>query len=223
MTLREDGPTVTEPEYADWRTFEALSLTPILEQALDLFNENGYHGTTVRQIARRVGVTVPALYYHHESKEAILVALFELQMRELNDRAEAAACDAGADDVVAQFSNVVEAIVLYMTHRVRHVCLDTELRHVSADSRSRYAATRKRLELMVIDLVTEGVATGEFHATHVAETARALLGMCQSIPRWYQSGGALTPDQVAARYVDIALHTVGGSAARARLTSFWTP
>jgi hypothetical protein len=33
--------------------------------------------------------------------------------------------------------------------------------------------------------------------------------MCQSIPRWYQPGGALTPEQIAARYVDIALHTVG--------------
>jgi AcrR family transcriptional regulator len=205
---RENGTIATEPMFADWRTFEALPLTPILEQALELFNENGYHGTTVRQIARRVGVTVPALYYHHESKEAVLVALFELQMRELNDRAEAAAREAG-DDVVAQFSNVVEAIVLYMTNRVRHVGLDTELRHVSVDSRSRYAATRKRLELMVIDVVSEGVAVGAFSATNVAETVRALLGMFQSIPRWYQSGGALTPEHVAERYVDIALHTVG--------------
>jgi AcrR family transcriptional regulator len=208
VTLREDGPTVTEPVYTDWRTFEALPLTPILEQALDLFNENGYHGTTVRQIARRVGVTVPALYYHHESKEAVLVALFEMQMRELNDRAEAAAREAG-DDVVAQFSNVVEAIVLYMTYRVRHVSLDTELRHVSVDSRSRYAATRKRLELMMIDLVADGVARDVFHSGDVPETVRALLGMCQSIPRWFQLGGALTPEQVAGRYVDIALHTVG--------------
>jgi hypothetical protein len=48
-----------------------------------------------------------------------------------------------------------------------------------------------------------------FHSRDVPETVRALLGMCQSIPRWFQLGGALTPEQVADRYVDIALHTVG--------------
>ncbi len=94
------------------------------------------------------------------------MALFEMQMRELNDRAEAAAREAG-DDVVAQFSNVVEAIVLYMTYRVRHVSLDTELRHVSADSRSRYAASRKRLELMLVDLVADCVARDVFHSGDV--------------------------------------------------------
>ncbi|MFZ2175495.1 MAG: TetR/AcrR family transcriptional regulator [Rhodococcus sp. (in: high G+C Gram-positive bacteria)] len=192
----------------DWRTFEPLPLTPILEHALDAFNENGYHGTTVREIARRVGVTVPALYYHHESKESVLVALFEASMRELNDRAESAADEAG-DDPADRFGNVVEAIVLYMTYRSRHVALDSELRHISHESRSRYAATRKRLELMMIDLVADGVSRGVFTTSDTAETVRALLGMCQHIPRWYQPGGALTPEQIATRYIDIALHTVG--------------
>lgn len=198
----------TESVSVGWRTFEALPLTPILEQALEAFNENGYHGTTVREIARRVGVTVPALYYHHESKEALLVALFDLSIRELNDRAEAAAAEAG-EDVVARFANVIEAIILYMTYRARHVALDSELRHVSADSRSRYAASRKTLEIMLIDLIAEGSDSGEFSITDAPETARALLGMCQSIPRWYRVGGVLGPEQVAARYVDIALRTVG--------------
>lgn len=58
-----------------WREPGPLALTPILTAALDAFYDNGYHATSVRDIARRVQVTVPALYYHHENKEALLVEL----------------------------------------------------------------------------------------------------------------------------------------------------
>jgi AcrR family transcriptional regulator len=47
----------------------------ILDVALDFFTEQGYDGTSLRQIAERLGVTKAALYYHFESKEDILMAL----------------------------------------------------------------------------------------------------------------------------------------------------
>ncbi|MCJ0907167.1 TetR/AcrR family transcriptional regulator [Rhodococcus sp. ARC_M6] len=191
-----------------WRSFPPLPMSDILRHSLELFDENGYHGTTVRQIANRVGVTVPALYYHHASKEAVLVALFEVSMEELNTRTEAAEEEAG-EDPVARFSLVVEAIVLYMTHRSHHAALDTEIRHVSPESRSRYAASRKRLELLMRKIVNDGAASGDFSVTDTDETVRAILGMCQSLPRWFQTGGPMTPSQLAEKYVDIALHTVG--------------
>ena len=43
----------------------------ILDAALDLFIEQGYDKTSLREIAERVGVTKAALYYHFESKEEI--------------------------------------------------------------------------------------------------------------------------------------------------------
>lgn len=192
----------------EWRTFPQVPTTDILRHALELFDENGYHGTTVRQIALRVGVTVPALYYHHASKEAVLVALFEVSMNELNTRTEAAVHEAG-DGAVPRFAYLVEAIVLYMTHRARHAALDTEIRHVSPASRSRYAASRKRLELLMREVVGDGASSGDFSVADIGETVRAILGMCQSIPRWFQPDGPLTPEQIAQKYVDIALNTVG--------------
>jgi AcrR family transcriptional regulator len=44
----------------------------ILDAALAVFGEKGYEAGTMREIARRVGVTEPAIYRHYESKEAIL-------------------------------------------------------------------------------------------------------------------------------------------------------
>jgi AcrR family transcriptional regulator len=47
----------------------------ILDVALDLFVEQGYEKTSLREIAERVGVTKAALYYHFQSKEDIVLTL----------------------------------------------------------------------------------------------------------------------------------------------------
>jgi AcrR family transcriptional regulator len=49
----------------------------IQHAALDLFTEQGYEKTSLREIAERIGVTKAALYYHFKTKEDILTALFE--------------------------------------------------------------------------------------------------------------------------------------------------
>jgi AcrR family transcriptional regulator len=47
----------------------------ILDVALDLFTEQGYDQTSLREIAEQLGFTKAALYYHFASKEAIFMAL----------------------------------------------------------------------------------------------------------------------------------------------------
>jgi AcrR family transcriptional regulator len=57
---------------------EPISLSTrdrILDVALDLFTEQGFDGTSLRQIAEQLGVTKAALYYHFTSKDDILMAL----------------------------------------------------------------------------------------------------------------------------------------------------
>lgn len=49
----------------------------ILEAALELFTEQGFDKTSLREVAERVGVTKAALYYHFRSKEELLSSLVE--------------------------------------------------------------------------------------------------------------------------------------------------
>ncbi len=48
----------------------------ILEQAHQLFLQQGYHGTSMRQIAQRAGIALGAIYNHFPGKEAIFEAIF---------------------------------------------------------------------------------------------------------------------------------------------------
>ena len=48
----------------------------IQDVALELFSEQGYEKTSLREIAERLDVTKAALYYHFKTKEDILVSIF---------------------------------------------------------------------------------------------------------------------------------------------------
>ena len=61
----------------------------ILDTALDLFIEQGYDKTSLREIAERVGVTKAALYYHFSSKEEIVRTLVQPIFEHIGPMAEA--------------------------------------------------------------------------------------------------------------------------------------
>lgn len=49
----------------------------ILLTALNLFQSNGYHGTSMRQIAKQAGVALGGIYNHFSSKDALFLAVLE--------------------------------------------------------------------------------------------------------------------------------------------------
>ncbi|MFF3839205.1 TetR/AcrR family transcriptional regulator [Streptomyces sp. NPDC001930] len=57
----------------------------IQDVALDLFAEQGYEKTSLREIAERLDVTKAALYYHFKTKEDILIGIFEDLTRPMDD------------------------------------------------------------------------------------------------------------------------------------------
>lgn len=68
----------------------------LLESALELFAEHGYAGTSVKAIAQRAGVSQGLLYVHFTNKEALLLALFEKSMHDVQSTFE---IDASANGV----------------------------------------------------------------------------------------------------------------------------
>ncbi|KUN90761.1 TetR/AcrR family transcriptional regulator [Streptomyces caeruleatus] len=60
----------------------------IQDVALELFAEQGYEKTSLREIAERLDVTKAALYYHFKTKEEIIVSLFEDLTRPIEDLIE---------------------------------------------------------------------------------------------------------------------------------------
>ncbi|MER8001944.1 helix-turn-helix domain-containing protein [Streptomyces sp. NPDC095613] len=67
----------------------------IQDVALELFAEQGYEKTSLREIAERLDVTKAALYYHFKTKEDILISLFEDLSRPVDELVEWGAAQPG--------------------------------------------------------------------------------------------------------------------------------
>jgi len=62
----------------------------ILAVAAQCFADDGYAATSIRDIARDVGVTVGAIYVHFPSKDRLLVAVYEVGVRRISEAVDAA-------------------------------------------------------------------------------------------------------------------------------------
>jgi AcrR family transcriptional regulator len=79
----------------------------ILEAARGLFADQGYAGTSMRDLAEALGMTKAALYYHFPGKAEILLALVEPVLDELDAIAERA--HEGREPVVREFVRLLAA------------------------------------------------------------------------------------------------------------------
>ena len=187
----------------DWRAYGPLPFDAVLGAALAEFVHVGYHGATVRSIARRAGLSVPGIYHYHPSKQQMLMAILEYTMSDLLERAEAARAE--GLDPVERFSLQVEHLVLFHTHRAELGFVGAaEKRSLHAGNARRIAALRTRQQRYVDDEVRDAVTLGLFRSDGARERARSIVTMCTALPTWWRRDGRHSPEQIAEQYVAIA-------------------
>jgi AcrR family transcriptional regulator len=83
----------------------------ILNQALDLFAEKGYHATSMREIAKAVGIKGSSIYYHFSGKEDIFSELFNylapLNLKAENFEAKFKSAELNPIEILNYFAEVV--------------------------------------------------------------------------------------------------------------------
>ena len=77
----------------------------VLEAALEVFSQKGFHPATMDEIAEKAGVGKGTLYRHFETKEKLFAELVRLRLEELEGNA-VAAID-GSDDVLTMISKYI--------------------------------------------------------------------------------------------------------------------
>ena len=191
--------TPTIPVLGGWRRYDDLDLGPVLASATRLFVQQGFHATSMREVAAGAGLSVAGVYHHYPSKEQILIALLDFTMAEISWRLVAAR-DAG-DAPVKSFGLMVESLALFHAVRGDLAFLGaSEMRALSGDDLTRITGLRDEVQHLLDDQ-----AALAFPSVEVLVACRAIATMCASLPSWFKADGPLGPEQVAEAYAGYAL------------------
>ncbi len=205
------APVPPPSDPGSWRFYDPdYKLPPVLDAALDVFVQFGYHGTTVRTIAAQAHLSVPGLYHHYKSKQDMLSLLLDLSGEEVIRRAKAAISDGGKNPRL-RFIRQVQNIVLYVTNRQRLAHLQREMRSLENIPRQKHLQLRDTLEKLMLEDVISARALEMFVFDDPFSVTRAVLTLCRGVADWYSPQGAQTPEEIADQYVAYALRLVDGA------------
>jgi AcrR family transcriptional regulator len=195
-----------------WEGLPATSRR-LIEAATEAFAERGYHATTTRDIANRVGMSPAALYVHFPSKVALLGQISRLGHEAAAQLIETAIDGAPADPV----SRLREAAAAFAAwhaehHRVARI-VQHELAALPPDDLETVQRLRRSIERRVEDELTAGVAAGVMSVGDTRAVTRAILSLTVDVARWYDPSGRDTPEAIGALYADLAARMVGAGPA----------
>src|SRR5499433_266191 len=149
---------------------ERAASARILRAATALFRARGYHGSSMRTLARGLRMEPASLYYHFPSKQDILFAILDRTLDGLRHAVTA------ADDDRARLQAAVRFHVLFHVRRRQEAFLShSELRSLTPGNLRRVLAKRDEYEHVVRGLLAAGVRAGVFQVADVKLTAMAVL------------------------------------------------
>ena len=167
----------------------------VLRAAAQLFNDKGYHATSLDMVAERLSVTKPTLYYYVRSKEEILFECVRLGL-ELMRSAIAEAANSGG--------SALDKLEAAMHEYALIVTLDFGMCLIRVGEDPLAPAARKLLRRLKAELdhefralIEQGIAEGSIARCDPKLAAFTLAGALSWIGRWYDPAGPISAEGVA--------------------------
>ncbi|WP_061293221.1 TetR/AcrR family transcriptional regulator [Herbidospora cretacea] len=171
----------------------------ILVEASRLFAERGYHGTSTRDIADKVGMRQPSIYSHFATKHLILAALLDADLVPARARIRAALDLPGPVAVrLHAYLQVDVAAILSLPYDVRGLYNDDVLR---APELAEQAQRRTEIHDLTRNLIDTGIEGGELVPFDTGFVQHAITGLLLEVVR---ERGAAPSTAPAARALDVA-------------------
>ncbi|SFR05033.1 TetR/AcrR family transcriptional regulator [Desulfoscipio geothermicus] len=146
----------------------------IIEAAVKVIAENGYHNSQVSKIAREAGVADGTIYLYFKNKEDLLISLFQVKMGDFT-----AGARKELNDMQNPFAKLAKLISLHfnLLEADRHLALvvQIQLRQSNASIREGIAAPLKKYFKIIEEIFNEGVRSNVFRQDINPKLARQMI------------------------------------------------
>jgi AcrR family transcriptional regulator len=173
----------------------------LLDIALELFAEKGYHQTSMNEIAEAAGVTKPVLYQHFESKEELYLELLREVSAQVQDAVLKGTAEAAGPREQVELG--FRAFFRFVGDKpARFGILFAEATRREPEFRQEVARFERAISATIAELiVVEG-----FDADHRQLLAYGIVGMAEVTCRQWIEGGIeiFEPDALSAQVAAMA-------------------
>jgi len=177
----------------------------VLDAAAALFEEKGYQATTLQDVASKVQLLAPSLYYYIKTKEDLLFSVMkrahELGLQLLDEPTEVASAD--AETRLSAF------IGHWMggTYPPQIRVVERDIRFLSEERQAEVLAWRDRMNHFVADIVRQGIDEGAFDAsTDPTVAASTLFVVLNTTPTWFREPGRVSYRELTDWYTRLFLN-----------------
>jgi AcrR family transcriptional regulator len=177
-------------------------LDSLLAIVVEVFNERGYDGTSMEDLAARLGISKSAIYHHVAGKQELLRLSVDRALDALFAVLDEPA--AGTGPAIARLEHVVRRSCAVLVTELPFVTL---LLRIRGNTRVEQEALARRREFdrVVTELVRRAEEEGDIRRdVDPALTARLLFGMVNSLTEWYRPQRGLSAADLADALTKIA-------------------
>jgi TetR/AcrR family transcriptional regulator len=178
----------------------------IVRAASGYFSRQGYHGTSLTEVAKELGLTKSALYYYFADKRTLL---FECS-REAHKGA-LQLVDGGDPSPLLRLRVLGAAYVEYVVDNELGFIMYADVGNLGDAERRAIIRMRDKFDARIRGLIEKAMQRGEIRTDNVKLAGFTILGALNWIPKWMSPKGSLTARDIADYIMLTVLRGLGAS------------
>lgn len=186
----------------------------VLRTAAKTYSRNGFHETTLADIAEALNVSKPALYYYFRSKDDILFECHRLAIEAITNSDHPMPTRDEADGRT-RLEEFLRRYVRMVVDDFGTCLVMTGTNALEPENRGQVVEGRRRIDTMLREILEHGNADGTLDCPDPKISAMFIFGAMNWIPRWFHADGSLELEEVASRLIAFVLGAIGPNRPRA--------
>lgn len=174
-------------------------LPKLLDEAARVFAKRGFAAASIREIVEPVGMLPGSLYYYFETKEALLVAVYREGVERISAKVDAAI--EGVDDPWNRLEAACIGHLSALLDRTDYSQVVIRIRPDDAPSVAAELAILRNSYEHRFEALVEMLPLPK--SVERRDLRLLLMGAMNWSQTWFKEGGALTPDDIARRFISL--------------------
>ena len=173
----------------------------VLHIAVRMFLERGFWRTSLNDVAERLNITKPALYHYFHNKEEIYLECYRRGISLIQANLDRLRRHSG--NGLEKVAGFIYAYAIVIASDFGRCVVRQDDRELSEEARAEVRSYKRQVDRCLRSFIEEGIKDGTIRSCDVKLTAFSIAGAVNSLALWFEPGGDLTAEQVAAGFTKI--------------------